>query len=231
MRGRRGVGISRSLIWSNTLMELIFNPCGEFRWSPEDPVSQIHSPHLQVGAPGIFSDLLRSVQALKREGGEAAISIQSMVKLQPWFLSLQWKTCLQQNCSLGSCIALKDLPLGRTHNDDYACVNSRCTVKLAHVFGCWSRLLPGHVSGRQFWTYLVGTVRPGAHQSSEAAFCESAFAKSKLTFGKSAFARSRFAFRQRIFASQKVLVWPSATSKMLSAKTCQNMLEIIFAFC
>ena len=28
--GRRVIGISRSLIWSKTLMELIFNPCGEF---------------------------------------------------------------------------------------------------------------------------------------------------------------------------------------------------------
>ena len=36
-------------------MELIFNPCGEFRWSPEDPVSQIHSPHLLAGATGISS--------------------------------------------------------------------------------------------------------------------------------------------------------------------------------
>ena len=34
---------------------------------PEDPFSQIHSPHLYVGAPGIFSDFLRSVQMLKRE--------------------------------------------------------------------------------------------------------------------------------------------------------------------
>ena len=32
------------------------NPCGEFRCNPEGPVSQIHSPHLLVGAPGIFSD-------------------------------------------------------------------------------------------------------------------------------------------------------------------------------
>ena len=30
-RGRRVIGISGSLIWSETLMELIFNPCGEFR--------------------------------------------------------------------------------------------------------------------------------------------------------------------------------------------------------
>ena len=49
-----------------TLMELIFNPCGEFRWSPEDPVSEIYS-HLHVGVPVIFSYLLRSVQMLKRE--------------------------------------------------------------------------------------------------------------------------------------------------------------------
>ena len=68
-------------------------------------------------------------------------------------------------------------------------------------------------------------LRPGADQSSK-----SAFAKSKLTFGKSTFARSRFAFRQSIFASQKAMVWPSATSKMLYAKTCQNVLENIFAF-
>ena len=31
LRGRRVIGISGSLIWSETLMELIFNPCGEFR--------------------------------------------------------------------------------------------------------------------------------------------------------------------------------------------------------
>ena len=31
------------------------------------PVSQIHSPHLHVGTPVIFSDLLRSVQMLERE--------------------------------------------------------------------------------------------------------------------------------------------------------------------
>ena len=67
--GRRVIGISGSLIWSKTLMELILNPCGEFRWNPEGPVSKIHSPPFLIGAPGIFSDLLRSVQMLKREWG------------------------------------------------------------------------------------------------------------------------------------------------------------------
>ena len=58
-------------------------PCGEFRWSLEGPVSQIHSPHLHIGAPGIFSDLLRSVQMLKRERG-----VESNGKLPHLFISI-----------------------------------------------------------------------------------------------------------------------------------------------
>ena len=91
-----------------------YNPCGEFWWSPEDPVSQIHSPHLHIGAPGIFSDLVRSVQMLKTEWGaesngkllhlfipgktaalvpESVIEDLLLVELHPWFLRLQWRTC------------------------------------------------------------------------------------------------------------------------------------------
>ena len=32
----------------------IIIPSGEFRWSPDGPVSQIHSPYLDDSAPGIF---------------------------------------------------------------------------------------------------------------------------------------------------------------------------------
>ena len=73
-----------------------FNPCGEFRWSPEGPISKIHSPHLHAGAPEIFSDVLRFVQMLKRGSVRKATGCTylSIVKQQPWFLSLQWKTCL-----------------------------------------------------------------------------------------------------------------------------------------
>ena len=63
--GRRVIGISGSVIWSKTLMELIFNPCSEFRWSPEGPVSQIHSPHRLVGAPGIFFRSFKVYSATK----------------------------------------------------------------------------------------------------------------------------------------------------------------------
>ena len=90
-----------------------FNPCGEFRWSAEGSFSQIHSPHLHVGAPGIFTDLLRSFQMLQRVWGaesngklphlfipsktaalvpEFAVEELPSAELQPWFLSLQWRT-------------------------------------------------------------------------------------------------------------------------------------------
>ena len=58
------------------ISDLVKNPdgtdiisCGEFRWNPEGLVNQIRSLHLHAGAPGIFSDLLRSVQMPKREWG------------------------------------------------------------------------------------------------------------------------------------------------------------------
>ena len=73
------------------------NPCGEFRWIQEGPVSQIHSPHLHIEAPGNFSDISRSVQMLESGVWKAMGSYHpylSLIKLQPWFLSLQWTTCL-----------------------------------------------------------------------------------------------------------------------------------------
>ena len=99
-----------------TLMELIFSPCCEFRWSPEGPVIQIYSPYLHVGAPGIFlklnvcSDAKERVWWGKHRDGTALI--QSLVKLLPWFLTLRWKTCLPQNCSLGSCAYSEGPALG-----------------------------------------------------------------------------------------------------------------------
>ena len=36
-----------------------------------------------------------------RKQWEATAPIKSLVKLQPWFLSLQWKTRIWPNCSLG----------------------------------------------------------------------------------------------------------------------------------
>ena len=79
--------------WDLRISDLVKNPdgtdinhCGEFRWSQEGPVNQIHSPHLHVGGPGIFSDLLGSVQNVQMQKS----TYSSLVKLQPWFLSLRW---------------------------------------------------------------------------------------------------------------------------------------------
>ena len=98
---RRVIGISGSLIWSKTLKELIFNPCGEFRWCPEGPVSQIHSPRLYSGAPGIFSDLLRSVQILQVQW-----SAESNGKLPHLFIPSKTATKVPE-------FAVEDLLLGR----------------------------------------------------------------------------------------------------------------------
>ena len=100
-------------------MELIFNPCDEFRLSTEGTVSQIHSPNLHVGTPGIFSDLFRFVQVLKWEWGA-----ESNGKLPHLFIHSKTATLVPEfaveGLPLGRTAALvpefaeKDLPLGRT---------------------------------------------------------------------------------------------------------------------
>ena len=93
-------------------MELIFNPCGEFRWSPECLVSKIYSPHLHVGVPGIFSGLLRSVQMIKREWGA-----KSNGELQYLFISDSWicggTPAFGLNCSLGAWVCSERPALGQ----------------------------------------------------------------------------------------------------------------------
>ena len=59
---------------------------------------------------------------LKREWGygkqrEAAAPIKSIVKLQPWFLSLRWKTSLRQNCSPGFSACSEGPAFGQNADD------------------------------------------------------------------------------------------------------------------
>ena len=50
---------------------------------------------------------------------EATAPIQSLVNLQPWFLSVRWKTCLRQNCSLSPYACSEGPAFGQnTHDDD-----------------------------------------------------------------------------------------------------------------
>ena len=51
--GARVIVISGSLIWSKTLMELIFNPCGEFREVRRAQLAK-STPQLLVSALGSF---------------------------------------------------------------------------------------------------------------------------------------------------------------------------------
>ena len=124
-----------------------FNLCGKFQWSPESPVSQIHSPHLHDGAPGIFSDHLRSVQMLKREWGA-----ESNGKLLHLFIPSKSSTLvhefvvedlpLSRMATLVSQFAVKDLPLGRTH-----------WWMISHI-GRWTRNIISTVCFH-FWTTFV----------------------------------------------------------------------------
>ena len=63
--------------------------------------AQIHSPHLHVSVPGIFSDLLRSVQMSKREWGA-----ESNRKVPHLFIPSKTATLVPE-------LAVEDLPLGR----------------------------------------------------------------------------------------------------------------------
>ena len=112
------IGITGSLMWSKTLMELIFIPRGEFRRIPEGPVSHIHSPHHHAVAPGIFFRSFKvSSKAKERVGAENG-------KLQHLFIPIKTATFIPElpvedlplgrNAALVAEFALKDLPLGRT---------------------------------------------------------------------------------------------------------------------
>ena len=86
-----------------TLMELIFNPCGEFRWSPEGPVSQIHSPHLHGWCPW---DLFRSFKVCS-DAKEREWGAESNGKLPKLFIPSKTAALVPE-------LAVKDLLLGRT---------------------------------------------------------------------------------------------------------------------
>ena len=112
--------------WDFRISDLVKTPIGTdiyllwwiSMWSPEGPVSKIHSTRLHVGAPGNISDLLRSAQMLKRKWGaesngkiphlfipskivtlvpEFAFKTCLWTELQSWFLHFQWKPALGQN--------------------------------------------------------------------------------------------------------------------------------------
>ena len=102
-------------------MELIFNPSGEFLCRSEGPVSHIQSPYLHGGAPGIFSDLLKSIEMLKREWGAESNGklphlFNPSATLVPEFAEEHLP--LARTAALLPEFAVKDLPLSRTLDDN-----------------------------------------------------------------------------------------------------------------
>ena len=117
--GRRVIGISGSVIWSKTLMELIFKLCGESRWSPKCPVSQIHSPLLHAAVLQGTFQIFKSIQMLEWEWGAENkgklphLSIPS--KTVAWVPEFAVEDLpLSSTVTLVPEFAVKDLPLGRT---------------------------------------------------------------------------------------------------------------------
>ena len=92
----------------------------------------------------ILASLKRFITIQKVPGKLATTPIQSLVKLQPWFLSLQWKTCLQQNCSLGSCACSEGPVLGQktlmiAHE---IIINNQCWESFSsHIISCFINLI------------------------------------------------------------------------------------------
>ena len=104
-----------SCVLPSVLMQLIFLLQFYFGGMssafPEGPVSQIHSPHLHVDAPGIISHLLRSVKMLKRERErerERESGVGKTTGSYRTYLPLGIIAALVPES------AVKDLPLGRT---------------------------------------------------------------------------------------------------------------------
>ena len=125
-----------------------------------------------------------------------------LVKLQLWFLGLQWKTCLWQNCSLGFCACSEGPALGQNTDDDdtrkhcYPLPLQGCVVTSAI---CQQITL---LRVRRKKSSASMYVRPGADQSSKAAFGKSAFAKTcflllKIRHGAHQSSKKQKCFRAR----------------------------------
>ena len=82
-------------------------------------LSCIHSPHLHIGVPGNFSDLLKSVQMLKRECGAKSNGKPQHLIIPgktATFVSWVWggRPAFGRTAAYVPVLALKDLPLGRS---------------------------------------------------------------------------------------------------------------------
>ena len=110
--GQRLIGISGSLIWSKTLIELIFNPCGEFRWSPLMLLGSLRSFKVCSDARERERERERERGGV-RKGTGSYLTYSSLVKLLPGFLVCGGIPAFGRNSSLGVWICSERPALGQ----------------------------------------------------------------------------------------------------------------------
>ena len=116
--GRRVIGISGSLIWSKPWWNWYLTPVvnfGKVRRAQLEKSTLLTSSLVPLGSFQIFEGLSDAKESGVRKVMGSYRTYSSLVKLQPKFLSLQWKTCLWAELQPW-CLsfAVNDLPLGRT---------------------------------------------------------------------------------------------------------------------
>ena len=98
-------------------MELILTPIMNFGEVRRTQLANPLSSPLRWRPWDLFRSLKVSSDAKERvlcgKQRKSTAPIQSLVKLKPWFLSLRWKACLRQNCSIGSCACSEGPALGQ----------------------------------------------------------------------------------------------------------------------
>ena len=108
--------------WRNCYLTPVVN-FGEIR---RTQLANLHSLPPRCCPCDLFRSFKVCWDAKERVGcgkqRKATVPIQSLIKQQPWFQSLRWKTCIRQNSSLDSCFCSEGPALGHNILIIYMCV-------------------------------------------------------------------------------------------------------------
>ena len=102
--------------WWNWCLTPVAN-FGEVRRAQLARSTHLTSSLVPLGFFKVCSDAKERVGCGKQR--EATAPNKFQVKLEPWFLSLRWKTCLRQNCSLGFSDCSEGPAFGQSTDYDY----------------------------------------------------------------------------------------------------------------
>ena len=108
-------------LWWNLCLTPVVN-FGEVRRAQLAKSTLLASSLVPLGSFKVCSDAKERVWCGMQR--EATAPFKSLVKLQPWFLRLRWKTCLRQNCSLGFSASIEGPAFGKN------------TLKMMYIYVC-----------------------------------------------------------------------------------------------